>query len=97
MLTSFTYYKRIVDNLVGIVIWKEIAEGDAEQPVIAKCSPEIRSHTTGPKDGRSSVTRAEQTAIPHLDVRHRSRSVGGRQWTRVRAVMAWYTRLHRKR
>lgn len=30
-----------------------------------------------------------------VEGRSRSRSVGERQWTRVRAVMTWYTRLRR--
>jgi len=82
-----------IKNLVGIVLRKETTKGSEN----ARCSPDSRTRPAISKDGQSQVMAEEHTAIPSLDLGRRSRSVGGRQWTRVRAVMAWYTRLHRKR
>ena len=36
-----------------------------------------------------------RSSFTGIEGRSRSRSVGERQWTRVRAVMTWYTRLRR--
>lgn len=36
-----------------------------------------------------------RSSFVQMEGRDRSRSVGEKQWTRVRAVMAWYTRLRR--
>lgn len=36
-----------------------------------------------------------RSSFVQMEGRARSRSVGEKQWTRVRAVMAWYTRLRR--
>ena len=48
-----------------------------------------------PQDVRPATSLADIAHIATLMQRGRSRSVGERQWTRVRAVMTWYTRLRR--
>lgn len=46
-------------------------------------------------EGDAGDLPARRPSFYAIEGRSRSRSVGERQWTRVRAVMTWYTRLRR--
>ena len=65
------------------------ANGGQEEEVMdqQRQSPPALVVTPCATERRSSFT--------GIEGRSRSRSVGERQWTRVRAVMTWYTRLRR--
>lgn len=61
-------------------------------------APEPDGSGVSPCDKPPGCTLAaaeRRSSFVQIEGRDRSRSVGEKQWTRVRAVMAWYTRLRR--